>query len=180
MKLDKKKILIGAICFATIGLLSNRLIGEFSVFVVPFLFGLIIPIVNWGDLGQKKIMKLTFVLFTSLVIFYLSFFAAMTLGLNSLVIVSIICGLAGVGQYLTTSVFINSLDKGAIQLGIILILGLISIPTADLITKIIIGDNTPSDFFFLTWTIQVGLGMSLGQRKKEKTADELTVVDNKV
>jgi hypothetical protein len=180
MKLDKVKMLIGTTSFVTIGLLSNILIAEFSVFVIPFIFGLVLPIVNWRGLGQKKIMKLTFVLFTSLVIFYLSFFAAMTLGLNSIVIVSVICGLAGVGQYLTTSTFINSLDKKVIQLGVILILGFLAIPSADLLTKVIAGVDTPSDFFFLTWTIQVGLGMSLGQRIKVKTADELTVVDNKV
>jgi hypothetical protein len=174
MKLDKRKILIGAMCFVTIGLLSDRLIGRLSVFIVPFVFGLILPFVNWRDLGQKKVMKLTFVTLTSLVLFYLSFFAAMTLGINSLVVVSIICGLAGVGLYVTTSVFINSLEKGVIQLGLIFILGAISIPVADLLTKIIAGDNTPSDFFFPTWTILVGLAMSLGQRVSRKTEDELT------
>ena len=128
MKLDKKKIFIGTICFATIGLSANRLIGGLSVFIVPFIFGLILPFVNWRDLGQKKMMKLTFVTFTSLVLFYLSFFAAITLGKNSLVVVSIICGLAGVGLYVTTSVFVSSLDKGLIQLGLIFVLGGISIP----------------------------------------------------
>ena len=119
-----------------------------------------------------KVIKLTFVAFTSLVLFYLSFFAAMTLGKDSLVVVAIICGLAGVGQYLATSVFIISLDKGVIQLGLILLLGLISIPTAELLTMIVGGDRIPSDFFFPGWTILVGLGMSLGQRKKEHKTDK--------
>lgn len=135
-----------------------------SIFVLPVIFGLLLPIVNWRDLGQKKIMKLTFVLFTSLVIFYLCVFAVTTVGTNSLLIAAIICGLAGVGQYLTTSVFINSLDKRVLQLVTILILGIASIPMADLLTKVVTGPNTPSDFLFPSWTILVGFGMSLGQR----------------
>lgn len=166
MKFDKKKVIIAILCFVTIGLLSYRLIDGISVFVIPGIFGLVIPLINWTELNERRIIKLTFLLITSVIIFYLSFFAAMTLGEHSLVIVAIICGLSGVGQYLVSSLFIKSLDKGVIQIIVVFVLGLLSIPTASLLADIVNGglDNTPSDYLFLTWTIQVGTGISLGQK----------------
>jgi hypothetical protein len=182
MKLDKRKVKIAILCFVTIGLLSDRLIDGISVFVIPGIFGLVIPLINWTELRERKIIKLTFLLMTNVIIFYLSFFAAMTLGKNSLVIVAIICGLAGVGQYFVSSIFIKSLDKGVIQIIFVLALGLLSIPTAVLLADMVNGglDNTPSDFFFLTWTIQVGTGISLGQRLTNEQRHRAITVDNKV
>jgi hypothetical protein len=164
MKFNKKKIVIAVLCFVTLGLLSDSLIKGLSVFVVPGLFGLVIPIVNWESLEERRMMKMTFLLLISVVLFYLSFFAVMTIGVNSLAIAAIICGFAGVGEYLISAIFVKSLDKGVIQLMIVFVLGLLSIPTASLLANILKGTNTPSDFLFATWTIQVGFGTSLGQR----------------
>ena len=176
MKLDKRKALITTGCFLTIGLLSDTLIDKLSVYGVPFLFGLVLPVVNWRNLGERKIMKATFVLLTSLCLFYLALSASMTLGQNSLVIVAIILGLSGVGEYLLSSVFIRSLDKGLAQISFVLVLGLLSIPTASLLADSI-GGTAPGDFLFITWTIQVGLGMSFGQRLRSNVEDRLTVSD---
>jgi hypothetical protein len=166
MNFDTKKVIIAILCFTTIGLLSDRIINGFSVFVIPGVFGLVLPFINWRVLGERKILKMTFILFASVALFYLSFFAAMTLGEDSILVVAIISGLAGIGQYFVSSIFIKSLHKGGVQIIIILALGLLSIPSASLLADIVNGGlgSTPSDFFFSTWTIQVGTGISFGQR----------------
>ena len=179
MRIDKKRTLIATVCFLTIGLLSDTLIDKLSIFVVPFVFGLVLPIVNWRNLGERKIMKLTFVLLTSLILFYLTLIATMTLGESSLIAISIILGLSGVGEYLFSSLFIRHLDRGLIQIGFVLVLGILSLPTASLLADSFSGGI--GDFLFLTWTIQVGLGMSLGHRlRSNEDEDKLMLIKNKV
>ena len=95
----------------------------------------------------------------------------MNWGLNSFLIFVAIGGLAGVGQYLAAAVSINSLDKGVMRLLIVFVAGSLTIPTTALLAKIFQG--SPHDFYYFTWTIQVGLAMTFGQRIKEEQSGEL-------
>jgi hypothetical protein len=92
----------------------------------------------------------------------------MTLGENSVLLVGIISGLAGVTQFVLTKWFIPTIRLDVLQIIAILILGLLAIPSTSWLSDILDG-RSATDLFFAIWIIQVGLGMSLSQRVQQRT-----------
>ena len=107
----------------------------------------------------------------SVSLFYISFFASMKLGENSVLLVGIISGLAGVTQFVLTKMFIPTIRLDLLQIIAILILGLLAIPSTSWLSDILDG-RSATDLFFAIWIIQVGLGMSLSQRVHQRTLNQ--------